>query len=203
MNGAKIRLSPEEKELVQNSEWILTKNIVLEKATQLLARLQEAYEQAVQSYKNSLPADFFSSSPKITRGENYEGLPYRVLDYPAVFKKEDIVAIRTMFWWGNFFSVTLHLSGHYKLQFEQKLSGAAPILAREGFYISKSHEQWDHRFTADNYVPVSLLNETAIDAAIKQHSFLKLAAHTGIADWETATATLLAQFTILIKILAD
>ena len=32
---------------------------------------------------------------------------------PAVFSKENIFAIRTMFWWGNFFSISLHVSGKY------------------------------------------------------------------------------------------
>ena len=51
------------------------------------------------------------STPKIAKGENYLQLPYVLLDYPRCFDKENIFAIRTMFWWGNFFSITLHLSG--------------------------------------------------------------------------------------------
>ena len=40
-----------------------------------------------------------------------------MLDYPALFKKDEIFALRTMFWWGNFMSITLLLSGGYKETF--------------------------------------------------------------------------------------
>ena len=62
-----------------------------------------------------------NSSPKISKGENYKGLPWLVLDYPRYFNKEDIFAIRTLFWWGNFFSITLHISGKYKMRYEKKI----------------------------------------------------------------------------------
>jgi hypothetical protein len=34
-----------------------------------------------------------------------------------------VFAIRTMFWWGNFFSVTLHMKGNYREHFQEKLIG--------------------------------------------------------------------------------
>jgi hypothetical protein len=52
---------------------------------------------------------------KISRGENYQLLPYIILDYPSYFSRNNIFAVRTMFWWGNFFSITLHLSGDHKI----------------------------------------------------------------------------------------
>ena len=52
------------------------------------------------------------ASAKISKGENM-GLPWVMLDYPRLFGQEDVLAIRTMFWWGHCFSVTLHLKGRY------------------------------------------------------------------------------------------
>ena len=113
MDIAKIRLSPEEEALVATTDWILTKNNVLQKIKQLLLALQSRQQDLLLPF-NSLPEEVLKSSPKISRGENYKGLPWLVLDYPRYFNKADVFAIRTLFWWGNFFSITLHLSGSYK-----------------------------------------------------------------------------------------
>ncbi len=34
-----------------------------------------------------------------------------MLDYPRAFGRDSIFACRTFFWWGRFFSLTLHLAG--------------------------------------------------------------------------------------------
>jgi hypothetical protein len=201
MDAAKIRLSPEEMALVQNSGWILTKNTILQKAVQLLAGLQEGYSSCLFSLHGKLPAGFIASSPKISRGENYEGLPYRILDYPALFQKENIMAIRTMFWWGNFFSITLHLSGMYKEQFEKEIMAAFDSLSVNEFFICAGTEQWDHRFGADNYTPVSVLHQQQFNTIIAEKNFLKIAAKADVADWEDAAGMLYDRFVMLINLL--
>src|SRR5688572_25425075 len=114
MSEAKIRLSAKEAELIGNAEIILTKNAILRKVNELLAVLQQEQRNLIMASAATLPIGVVRSSPKISRGENYKGLPYQVLDHPRVFEQENIAAVRTMFLWGNFFSVTLHLSGNYK-----------------------------------------------------------------------------------------
>lgn len=203
MNEAKIRLSTEEMTLVKNSEWILTKNIILEKATRLLALQQEEYQSIVHSNNKLLLVEFANSSPKISRGENYEGLPYRVLDYPAVFQRDNIIAIRTMFWWGNFFSTTLHLSGKHKLQFEKKIIAHQPLFAENDFYMSTGTNEWDSRFSPENYASIGSLNKTAIEETVAKMNFVKMAAKTDVSDWDVASKQLHRQFTQLIKFLTD
>ena len=68
-------------------------------------------------------------SPKISKGENYRGLPYVMLDYPRLFGREEVLAIRTFFWWGHGFSVTLHLKGGYR---ERISAGIATTLGGIG-----------------------------------------------------------------------
>ena len=80
MEVSKIHLSPAEIELMQNGEIILTKNRVLEKMKSLLESVQQNQISYVQDY--NLRNEIFKVSPKISRGENYLGLPYLVLDYP-------------------------------------------------------------------------------------------------------------------------
>ena len=110
-NQTKVMLSEFEAMLVSNSEWILTKHSIMEKTGNLLFNqvpvINEIFSDSVSDYFPEL----ISITPKLSKGEKYNDLPWVILDYPALFSKTDVFALRTMFWWGNFISITLHLSG--------------------------------------------------------------------------------------------
>ena len=93
---SKIHLSKLEKELVENGEWILTKQSIITKVYQLFGGMLDAYKRIIVEEKGLLPSFFKTANGKISKGENYEGLPYVILDYPELFSKENIYAIRTM-----------------------------------------------------------------------------------------------------------
>ena len=121
MDGTKIRLSAKEMELVTNADWILTKNGIIDKGKTLFGELQEELIAHLKTISSLLPVDVTRIPPKISKGENYNGLPYLILDYPRIFDKQNIFAIRTLFWWGNFFSITLHLGGVHKDEYEKNV----------------------------------------------------------------------------------
>ena len=155
MDPAKIRLSQTEMELVNNAELILTKNTILKKVNGLLGDLQVKQQQVVTLHTAGLPVKVSGSTPKISKGENYKGLPYLILDYPRLFEHANIFAVRTMFWWGNFFSVTLQLSGIYKKEAEEKLIAAYPVLEEKGYYCYINEDQWEQHFEGDGYMQLS------------------------------------------------
>ncbi|HRG92686.1 MAG TPA: hypothetical protein PLZ10_07045, partial [Chitinophagaceae bacterium] len=129
MNQAKIRLSSSEMELVKNADWILTKNGIIQKVKDLFAALRYLQEETLyESLEGVMPEEVLASSCKISAGEQYRGLPWVVLDHPRFFSKTDIMAMRTLFWWGRTFSVTMHLSGVYKKKYEQKIIQSYPQL---------------------------------------------------------------------------
>src|SRR5215469_11174420 len=130
MNEAKLRFSSEEIRLVTDAAWILTKNSVMEKVVHLMAELSGEYRETWVRYKWEMRID--PGSPKISRGENYKGLPWVMLDYPRIFGKENMLAIRTMFWWGHAFIVTLHLKGRYRRLFLPALERNWSALAAAG-----------------------------------------------------------------------
>ena len=133
MDLAKIQLSKEELVLVQNADVLLTKNRIIKKVYELFGSIIPDMQQLL-ARNLRLPSAVFIASPKISKGENYLGLPYVMLDYPRCFGKEDIFAIRTMFWWGNFFSITLHLRGVYKNQFMPAVLQNLSFFGKKSFF---------------------------------------------------------------------
>ena len=190
----KIQLSTFEMELLSNSEWILTKNLVVKKAQRLLEKVQEKILEHVKESSVSLPQEVIIISPKISKGENYNGLPWLILDYPRYFKKEKVFAIRTMFWWGNFFSTTLHLSGEYKERYSSGIVQSYEDLCKNEFFTCIHDEQWHHHFEKENYLPVK--NFTAIDFAdqINTRSFIKLSCQLSFLQWNDAPDLLSESF---------
>ncbi|HXB45527.1 MAG TPA: hypothetical protein VNV85_15785, partial [Puia sp.] len=150
MRETKIKLSEDELLLMQNAGVILTKNAIIQKITSLFGVIAE--EMKTEVAKILLPPTIQIATPKISRGENYKGLPYVILDYPRVFTKENIFAVRTMFWWGHYFSMTLHLSGDFKEMFYRSIKRNISYLAEKNFSICISLNQWQHELEEDNYI---------------------------------------------------
>jgi hypothetical protein len=190
--AAKIHLSKLEKELVQNKDWILTKQSIIEKVYQLFGELLSVYKEISANEEEFLPDFFKSANGKISKGENYKGLPYVILDYPGFFSKEDVFAIRTMFWWGNFFSISLHISGKY---FEKKkhFFSMLKYLNEREYFICISENEWQHHFDSLNYVPVIELEDRVI-TEIMTKNFFKISKKTDLKNWDGAPAFLEKSF---------
>lgn len=191
---SKVQLSAFEMKLVTNTEWILTKNDILQKVKLLLEQLQNEQEDFLHAYPGILPAEVMTVPGKVSKGENYKGLPYLVLDYPRFFGKDDHFAIRSMFWWGNFFSQTLHLSGTYKTNHEHKIESSFSFLKEQSFFICISDEQWEHHFEVNNYLPVSEMSDKEFRSCIRSKDFIKIAQRFPLEEWDNAADILLDSF---------
>jgi hypothetical protein len=183
-HGAKIQFSELEQSLMQNAEWILTKNAVLEKMKWLLQQCQDEQTALFENRESSLPAEIFITPPKISKGENYNGLPWLMLDHPRHFEKQTAFAIRTLFWWGNFFSITLHLSGKYKEQYAGKIISQYDMLGKNNFHLCISNDEWEHHFEKTNYCAVNEINNDAFEQSISEKSFIKLSVRIDLYQWE-------------------
>jgi hypothetical protein len=188
MDAAKIRLSPTEIGLVSNAGWILTKNAIIQKTIRLFSEIQSRLEPLVFNHP-ALPAGIANSSPRISKGENYQGLPWVVLDYPRHFDKENIFAIRTMFWWGNFFSCTLHLSGQHLARHHRNILRSFDTLQISGYFICINEDQWEHHFEIDNYIPVADMRYSEFETVCNKN-FLKLAKKIPIENWNETESKL-------------
>lgn len=196
MNSAKIHLSADELLLVQNGQWILTKNTVIQKAYNLFGLLSENLKSSIT---NRLPAEVAEISPKISKGENYNGLPYVMFDYPRFFTKENVFAVRTFFWWANYFSVTLHLKGEYKKMFAETIFKNISLLTENNFYISITEDEWQHDMDEKNYILLGSMKNDMQKKYFLQTSFLKLSAKIDLSKWNESEAELLNLYKVIFQ----
>ena len=195
----KIQFLPAEMELVSSPDIILTKNAILQKIKSFYEELQIKQQDILKKYSSQLPEEVLKISPKISRGENYKGLPWLVLDNPRYFQHNNIFAIRTMFWWGNFFSITLHISGNNKNNLLKNLTDNVSLLEKNDFYIYNGTKEWEHDIDPDSYKKLSAIDEDELQKMFSANSFLKLAVKFTVESLEVVEENLLRNYELLVK----
>ena len=201
MQETKIQFSPHEIELLKNPDWILTKNSVMQKMAEGMGALSARMQEAI-GCSSRLPREVVHSNPKLSRGENYRGLPYLMLDYPRIFGKEDILAIRTFFWWGHFCSITLHVRGVYRIPVREQISFVGTELAQHEFYASTGGDEWNHDVTSDDYERVTDLSSAEFVTRLFHGPFNKLSAKVELTQWKEMEEKLFRLFSVLLKMMS-
>jgi len=177
----KITFSKHELVCLQDTDFLLTKRAIDHKVQTLLLKL--ASELANEP--SALP--LAPVRTKISRGENYRGLPYWVLDYSAIFTQENTFAYRTICRWGHEFSFTLHLAGAFLDDHKAALIASYDKLAlTPGLCLCINTTQWEHHFEQDNY---RLFNEVVVDGNewkgfLSGREFVKLAIKMHLDEWD-------------------
>lgn len=174
-----MTFSEKELRFLKDQEFLFTKARIISKVHELLSLTSKELKVVFKDADFSFPPKSTFKSTKISKGENYRGLPYLVLDYPAVFSNDSIFAFRTMFWWGNFFSATLHLQGKAFAFYGRNLIDRISTLSDENIYIGVGSSPWDYHYGKDNY---QLLNEMEI-TALENKEFIKLSKKLELEHW--------------------
>lgn len=195
LEQAKVSLSSFELQLVTDPSWILSKNVVIQKVIDLFSGLSDSFRSSAEA--QLLPFPILKLPPKISRGENYQGLPYVMLDYPRCFAKDQVCAIRTFFWWGHYFSSTLHLKGKFKTDYEDVIHSQIRELSTDA-WINYGNEEWNHIISDAEMRP---LNEKTL-ADVKELDVLKLAYKLNLTRWDDAERFLLEHFHQMVGLLA-
>ncbi|MGN6616880.1 MAG: hypothetical protein ACTHJ5_06845 [Ilyomonas sp.] len=182
MQNTNVKLSENELALVTNASFILTKNRIIEKVYLLFGELSEAYKELVAEINNTFTLEVSSISPKIYKGEQYEGLPYVMLDHPRYFTKEAVCAVRSLFWWGNFFSINLHISGKYQADFltaiPKKKSGM------DNWLFDTGEDEWSHRLDKKELFSAVLKKYSMED--LSKRKYIKLSKKIPLEKWDNA-----------------
>lgn len=113
---------------------------------------------------------------KVSRGENFNGYPYIVLDCPRINDTRSEIKCRTIFWWGHHWS--LHFAVQGKALNQLNLNA-----------IKDWDEEWQ-RYTGDNLWEQNPSSHESIpvkidDASVSQHmSFFKVYRKVLLAETE-------------------
>jgi hypothetical protein len=193
-----LNFSAKEMEVIENTSFLKTKQDVTVKIRKLLGKTRQELLVVIRDSGFNFPSGIDISMGKISRGENYQQLPYQVLDFPKLFKKQDIFAFRTMFWWGHFFSWTLHLQGRSLDKFRPMLMAHFDLLLAKDIYICVGETPWQYHYNEDNYV---LLQKEHLEK-IKNGNFLKFSQKQPLDKWSEIPALSRDFFTFMLNILS-
>jgi hypothetical protein len=177
MERAKITLSRKEMELVRDAGFILTKLAVIDKVYAMFGNIVHRWQQRY--------ADAPGLSPKIARGESYQQLPYVMLDLIRVFTPGLCLSIRVFFWWGNYFSCTLHSKGTVSTDEPEEI---ARTLGESHFpiFVSTTGDEWNHDLHSEDYREVRSAEELVMALMTTTSTHLKLVKKVDLNDWESA-----------------
>ncbi len=150
-----------------------------------------------------LPQRALSKGPKVSRGENYLDLPYLILDYPRLFHRQSTFAIRHMFWWGNFFSSTLHLEGEALSKKRALLWTNLDLLHGQGMYLCVHENPWNYHYKEDNYLPLDSLAPDIVKEYIEERTFLKLSRFLLITEWQNFHDHALESLSLFLRVLKN
>jgi hypothetical protein len=173
MQNNGIIFSSYEQQIMQDTEFLRTKWEVMEKVSILLSKLQRMTDLSRLHRPKfvSRQTGLEFQGPKISRGENYNGLPYMVLDHPRYFSQESVFTFRCMFLWGQCWSFTLHLQGTVLEQV--KAMEASTFELETPVYVSSGESAWEYHYGEDNYRLFAPKSGTAIKEFIAERPFVK------------------------------
>ncbi len=172
----------EELKFLNDQRFLIVKQHISDKIIAQLAEIERTLHKEVNTSAFNFPDGTFIQAGKISKGENYRSLPYFILDYPRLFTRENVFAYRTMLWWGNAFSCTLHIAGETLHALEKTL---LPRLKKEkGLFFCVNDNPWEYHFDSSNYVPIENLNTERIENHIRSHGFIKMSDKIPLDNWD-------------------
>lgn len=192
-----------EKELryLHDTDFLLTKATVGEKVTALLNQTHDQLKDYIVAHAIEFPAGVQAQAGKIARGENYRQLPYLVLDYPRKFARDDVFALRTMFWWGHFFSITFQLGGTSWHRYRPALARNIEGLHGGDIFLGVGDDPWQHHREPTNYRAIDTLSTAAQQEIFARQNFLKLAVFLSLDDWASVPNRAQAFFEKMIRLI--
>jgi hypothetical protein len=184
VQGTNLTFTDEEFEVLNDRRFFLLKHAATDRMLLLFGELERTLKKNISAY--DLPVEGLNlSSGKIFRGENYRKYPYVLLDYPRLFNTRTVFAMRTMFWWGNEFSITLHLQGEALEKYRNSIHENITSLAGKEVYYCVNDTPWQYHFGEDNY---KMLDEqtgmTDFKKRLSSSAFIKLSRKLAITEYE-------------------
>lgn len=123
------KLSPSEKSVWEDSSFFEAKRTLSLKIADSLALLETELRRELSNGSAIFPEKALQPAGKISRGENLEGYPYLLLDYPRLIQQENILLFRTICWLGHGCTASLIVKGAHREIDSKKLAPGEWLVA--------------------------------------------------------------------------
>lgn len=195
--------SVQEQALMKDAEMLLLKRQCIDKVMLKFASIESNLKRNMGDFANSgLPEGAFLKPGKISRGENYKGLPYVVLDYPRLFTQSGVLNIRLLFWWGHYFTMSLHLAGEVWERNKNRVVGSLAGQEFGGLYFQYEGSVWENDLSLPFFIDSSKLGKNNFDAILKS-SFIKIVNPIAVDEIERLESFSLTTFKKFISLLQN
>jgi hypothetical protein len=200
-----LTFSKEEMDAAGNARFFYVKNEITQKIIRQFGILEKELMKNTSAYPFLTEAGIpLNDKGKIFRGENYRLLPYIILDCPRVFTTATVFAFRSMFWWGNEFSFTLHIQGDALEYFRKKILENIFLLKDHNFFFCINSTPWQYSFDKANYKTLDDLiehDQNSLNEYITGKKFLKLSRKIEISQYADVPRFGVETFKALMKML--
>ncbi len=159
----------EELALLSNPRFFEQKLQATEKLKRLMEEIRLALLEEIRPEELLAPSTTDFLKGQIAKGENYEGYPYVMLDFPKQFGKESIFTCRTLFWYGHALIFSVILAGEHLETYRGNFERHYERLCEARLYFGID-DVWDWR---DSAARLLTMDEKALLLARPQ-PFLKL-----------------------------
>lgn len=166
-------LNPAEMTAFQDRSFMPLKSSAWLKVENLLEVLRHGLIEDLAPVRHLFPREMDVSAGKLSRGENYQDFPYRVLDLPRAFQDREFFTFRALVLWGHHISFHLIATGRYKEAIQGRIIAAAASLP-DSFNLSAQATPWEWHLNTDDYVQARALQEAPVAQALRENSFLKI-----------------------------
>jgi hypothetical protein len=178
--NSKLMLSADELLFLKQTETFILKTAITQKVYDFLGKLKVQLQLINEQNQFIFPEGTDTITGKISKGENYKGYPYIILDFPRLFSKEDIFSVRVMLWWGKYWSLHLHLSGKSWQHHLNNVILNLNVLVNKEIYISVINDEWNYEISETNFCHVNSSNFLMLTEKIKRQNFFRMASYTSI-----------------------
>lgn len=200
---ASLVFSNDELNFITDKTFFKKKDDVNSKVINQLNELHQKLIILLKDNNESVPESVLKSSPKISRGENYQGFPWLVLDYPRIFNTAGVFAFRTLFWWGHSWVLTFQLSGNLFQNFRSTILSNLNSINVVSCKIGIGNDPWIHNPHDSMYIQLKkfIASKNNSEEKIKSQPFFKLIREVEFSQSENLTEEAIAFYSSCLRLL--
>lgn len=144
-------LSDKQKTFIVDPKNFVLKNEVDDQINKLLYGFQQELLLLLDQSAFRLPGKLIKTSVKVNKGNNHEGFPFQVIDFPASLGQENAFSFRSVIWYANFFSFSLILKGKHKDSYARQLDQ----LVDKDYALVWNDNIWESKLQTDRSLAIT------------------------------------------------